>query len=593
MEKIKDTLVGDYNWRVLCIPQLPWSRKRAAPPFFGKDEKISVLVALVMGLQHALSMVGGIITPPVILAGTAYGDFTAKETEYLVSAALIVSSIASFIQVTQFKIPFTRYVIGSGLLSVMGVTFAYLPVAQAVIQTLRSCTCAGVPCTTGAGGTCDACPVALVGSCFEGRKAYGHVLGTILVTCWFQVALSFCPPRYLEKIFPPVVTGPTVILIGVALITTGIEEWGGGTYCASQVLTTKVLCSGNGDVQLPFGHKFYLGLGLVVFFTLLVVELFGSPFMRNTQIVIGLVVGVAVAAAVQVTRHDANGVPHHYRYVTNTEISQAPWITFLWVHTFPLGFYAPAVLPMLFACMVSVMEAIGDVTATTEASQLQPFGADFDRAVQGAVLADGLNSFWAALATMTPVVTYAQNNGVISLSGCASRRAGYACCFWLMLLGVIGKFGGIILTIPTCVLGAMTTFLFASVIVSGIGVLTSRRALSRRDRFITIMALGIGLGVNLVPAWINISGQQEYPYQGNFWPINPSWSSGFLGLRDALIIMLSNGFSIGGLIALFLNLILPKDKEPVKEADGLPHSQRMTESFRKEKGVQPVASDVE
>jgi xanthine/uracil permease len=106
----------------------------------------------------------------------------------------------------------------------------------------------------------------------------------ILVTCWFQVALSFCPPRYLEKIFPPVVTGPTVILIGVALITTGIEEWGGGTYCATQVLTTKALCTGNGDVVLPFGHKFYLGLGLVVFFTLLLVELFGSAFMRNTQV---------------------------------------------------------------------------------------------------------------------------------------------------------------------------------------------------------------------------------------------------------------------------------------------------------------------
>jgi xanthine/uracil permease len=61
------------------------------------------------------------------------------------------------------------------------------------------------------------------------------IWGQILVTCWFQIALSFCPPRYLEKIFPPVVTGPTVILIGVALITSGIEQWGGGTYCATQV----------------------------------------------------------------------------------------------------------------------------------------------------------------------------------------------------------------------------------------------------------------------------------------------------------------------------------------------------------------------
>jgi uracil-xanthine permease len=295
------------------------------------------------------------------------------------------------------------------------------------------------------------------------------------------------------------------------------------------------------------------------------------------QIVIGLVVGVVVAASVHISRVDANGVRHKYRYVTGTEISGAPWVTFLWVHTFPIGFYAPAVLPMLFASMVSVMEAIGDVTATTEASHLQPFGPEFDSAVQGAVLADGLNTFWAALATMVPVVTYAQNNGVISLSGCAARRAGYACCFWLMLLGIIAKFAGIILTIPNCVLGAMTTFLFASVIVSGIGVLTSRKALSRRERFIVICSLGIGLGVNLVPAWINITGQQEYPNQGNFWPRNPNWNSGYAGFRDAIIILLSNGFSIGGLIALSLNLLLPIDRDEKKEEDGLPHSQPLPE----------------
>jgi hypothetical protein len=57
MGRVKSTLIGDYNWGVLCYPQLPWSKKRAPPPFYGKDEKISVLLALVMGLQHALSMV--------------------------------------------------------------------------------------------------------------------------------------------------------------------------------------------------------------------------------------------------------------------------------------------------------------------------------------------------------------------------------------------------------------------------------------------------------------------------------------------------------------------------------------------------------
>jgi hypothetical protein len=97
---------------------------------------------------------------------------------------------------------------------------------------------------------------------------------------------------------------------------------------------------------------------------------------------------------------------------------------------------------------------------------------------------------------------------------------------------VIAKFAAIILSIPSAVLGAMTTFLFTGVIVSGIHVLNLREGLTRRNRFIAIMALGVGLGVNLVPAWVNITGQAEYPNQGNFWPVNPNWSPGFRGSKQ-------------------------------------------------------------
>lgn len=57
----------------------------------------------------------------------------------------------------------------------------------------------------------------------------------VLVVCWYQVAVSFCPPRILRRIFPPIVTGTYLILLGVSLIGAGFQQWGGGTYCASQV----------------------------------------------------------------------------------------------------------------------------------------------------------------------------------------------------------------------------------------------------------------------------------------------------------------------------------------------------------------------
>lgn len=98
----------------------------------------------------------------------------------LVSAALIVAAVASFVQIVQLRIPGTRYVIGSGMLSVMGVSFSFVPISQQVISTLSKCACAGVPCTVG--GTCGACAGPLTGECLTPEAAYGKVLGTVSTT---------------------------------------------------------------------------------------------------------------------------------------------------------------------------------------------------------------------------------------------------------------------------------------------------------------------------------------------------------------------------------------------------------------------------
>ena len=109
--------------------------------------------------------------------------------------------------------------------------------------------------------------------------------------------------------------------------------------------------------------------------------------------------------------------------------------------------------------------------------------------MQGGLLADGCNSLLAALMTTAPNTTFSQNNGVIALTRCASRAAGLSCAVFLFLFGVIGKFGGVVASIPDCVLGGMTTFLFANVIVSGITVL-SKVPMTRRNRFILALSLG-------------------------------------------------------------------------------------------------------
>src|SRR5690606_28433245 len=134
-------------------------------------------------------------------------------------------------------------------------------------------------------------------------------------------------------------------------------------------------------------------------------------------------------------------------YFSRTTIDQAPVITFIWVHTFPLSVYGPLVLPLLAVYIILACEAIGDITATCDVSRIEVEGDVFNSRIQGGVLADGLNGLLAGLCTMTPMSTFAQNNGVIALTRCANRKVGYACCFFLIVMGIFAKFAASLVSI--------------------------------------------------------------------------------------------------------------------------------------------------
>lgn len=111
----KNGLVGQYDYAFLFTPKIPFvKRPRRAAPFFGLNDRMPVLLALLLGLQHALAMLAGIITPPIILSGAA--NFTSEMQSYLVSTSLIASGILSCIQITRFHIWKTPYFIGTGLI---------------------------------------------------------------------------------------------------------------------------------------------------------------------------------------------------------------------------------------------------------------------------------------------------------------------------------------------------------------------------------------------------------------------------------------------------------------------------------------------
>ena len=198
--------------------------------------------------------------------------------------------------------------------------------------------------------------------------------------------------------------------------------------------------------------------------------------------------------------------------------------------------------------LILMTEAIGDITATCDVSRLQVDGKLFDSRVQGGVLADGLSGMLAGLATITPASVFSQNNGIIALTRCANRKAGYAACFFLIIMGVFSKFAAALTSIPSAVLGGMTTFLFASVAVSGIRIIATV-PFTRRTRFVLTASMSIGLGAILVPSWFTY----VFTYKGN--------NRAKAGFFDAIVLVMETGFAVTAILAVVLNLILPDEVE--------------------------------
>ena len=165
--------------------------------------------------------------------------------------------------------------------------------------------------------------------------------------------------------------------------------------------------------------------------------------MKSCAVVLGLLVGCIIAGATG--------------YFDRSGIDAAPAVSFIWVHTFPLSVYGPLVLPSMAVYIVLVMEAIGDITATCDVSRLEVEGKLFDSRIQGGVLADGMNGLLAGLCTITPMSTFAQNNGVIALTRCANRKAGYCACFFPLIMGIFSKFAAALVAIPNSVLGGIVS----------------------------------------------------------------------------------------------------------------------------------------
>jgi xanthine permease XanP len=435
---------------------------------YGLDDRPPLRQTLSVAIQHVLAVFVGIVTPPLIISRAL--KLSSADGAFLVSMSLFVSGLGTFIQTRRWG------PVGSGLLSIQGTSFVFL------------------------GPIISLAGVAIAGGSSQ-RDALGIVFGLCLVTSFVPILIS--PFLQLSgRIITPLVTGTVVTLIGLTLIEVGITSMGGG-------FEAKLAGS--------FGSLRNLGLASTVIVAILLLNGSGKPWLRMTSIVVGLAIGYALAAILGL--------------IDFTALHALPWVIMPSPFRFGLGFRATALIPFSFLYLITAIESIGDLTATSSLSGQPLSGPIYLQRLRGGVLADGFTSLLAALLNSFPSTTFAQNNGVIQLTGVGSSYVGRFVGGMLMILGLFPVVGGAVQAMPQSILGGATIIMFGTVAAAGIRILSSID-LDRRASTIIALSLGLGLGVTFAPGIM-----QNMPAI----------------VKDTF----SSGIATGGLCALVLNAIMP------------------------------------
>uniref|UniRef100_A0A7S0JG66 Uncharacterized protein n=1 Tax=Calcidiscus leptoporus TaxID=127549 RepID=A0A7S0JG66_9EUKA len=515
----KEGCLGSYDWRFLCTPQAPCLKKVDPPMYMGKDEKLPLTLSLSFGLQHMLAMCVGIATSGGMLYANEacwtfrYDSQMCEAQSFLVSCSWLASGLLTIIQVFRMKIRGTPYSIGTGLLSVMGTSFTFLPLGTTMVAAyIENAISMGDKRCIPDQPYKDTDQ--LVTDCRGvGVEAYGKFLGTAMVASLFEVCVGvlFSYKWVRTKLFPPVVVGMAVLMIGGALISSGVKYFGGGVFCAQNMLSRSAsfgspqICNESGEVMLVYGAAQYWGLGLSVVLMGIFIQMLGSPYLKSTFLFWSMMFGVVVSAIVTYTDDDGEKLV----YWTSTRIDNAPVITFFWTEVaFVPGFAIEYFLPLLICSFITTAETIGDVKMTAKFSKITD-EAEIIARQQGGVLADGINSIIACLCGSPPNTTFSQNNGIIALTKCASRSAGFAAAGWLIFIGLFGKIGAAMASIPMPIVGGVILQCFTMVFVAGMQILGPLLKV-RRNSFIVMVALAFGLGVAMEPQLVSAAGSSSF-----------------------------------------------------------------------------------
>ena len=463
-----------------------------SPEAFRFEGKMSLKQALPLGMQHVLAMFVGNLTPLLIITGAcglAGGEFADLRVT-LLQNAMLVAGIVTLVQL------YSIGPIGGKVPIIMGTSSGFIGVFSSVAASM--------------GG---------------GVLAYGAIMGASLIGGLFETVLGFFL-KPLRKLLPSVVTGTVVLSIGLSLISVGVNSFGGG------------------NTAQDFGSVENLLLAIFVLVVILICKHSGSTFLNSSSILVGIICGYIAAflmgLILPTTALNAEGVAYTKAWVLNwNKVAEASWFAIPKLVPVKIVFDLRAILPVMIMFIVTAVETVGDISGVMEGGMNRE---PSDKELSGGIICDGLGSTFAACFGVLPNTSFSQNVGLVTMTKMVNRKALACGAVFLILCGLCPKLGAVVSIMPQSVLGGAAVMMFASIVVSGIQLIT-RDPLTPRNLSIVSVALGLGYGIGANPAILAGSPQM------------------------VSLIFGGSGIVAAAAVAIVLNVVLPKDKAIVPKTD--------------------------
>ena len=326
------------------------------------------------------------------------------------------------------------------------------------------------------------------------------IFGATMVAAVAEIFISRIL-KYAMKIITPLVSGIVVTLIGMSLIKVGISSCGGGAAAIE-----------NGT----FGSLQNLGIATLVLVLIVLFNRSNNRYLRMGSIIIGIAIGYAVSYFCGMV--DFSNMPDYSLF--NMPIP----------FRYGISFNLSSIIAFAIVYIITAIEAYGDITANSLISGEPVEGEKFLKRAQGGILGDGVNSFIAGMLNSFPNSIFAQNNGMIQLTGVASKYVGYFIALFLVILGFFPVVGVVFSFMPDPVLGGATLLMFGTVASAGIKIIASQK-LDRKATLVLAISFSMGLGVELYPEILT-----QFP--------------------DTIKNIFSSGITTGGVAAIISNMVI-------------------------------------